>query len=468
MSTNQRPMFNVFRKVNFDDSIEKIEWRTYYPYTRSFRNNDIIEIVINQSTTEQLSTKNEILRVNSMIDIRSAISCEGVSIKGNPRNLNPRFIRGIRNITLYCFGVCGFWALQSTLFDATYDSQLLVSGKIIKTGDGDVSFVNNAPAFMFSSVKYILGGGSKEMELVQDPGIVSTVRGYLCYTSEDSKHLAISGWNFPNSPKLNPDGTFTFLIPLRHFFNIFNDYRTVICGMQTFTFTRANNDANCFIVKEKTPTSNTTVKMDIQNVELKIKRIYPESGIKEKLLEGVAANNSIIMPYRQWDVQVKTLAAGAISDAWAVKTTSHVESPRYVIKNWINLKKDPTYFNHINITNIKLSLNAERFPTERMRLNFDNNDYNEAHFRYTEFQSSYLNCSEKRTILDYDVFKERTLFVIDCSRRDENERPSTVDVRLEIEAAQGFPENTRAYCIIIHDCIMEYLPLDNIVNNLKA
>ncbi|KAJ8917913.1 hypothetical protein NQ315_002606 [Exocentrus adspersus] len=243
MSTNQRPMFNVFRKVNFDDSIEKIEWRTYYPYTRSFRNNDIIEIVIN----------------------------------------------------------------QSTLFDATYDSQLLVSGKIIKTGDGDVSFVNNAPAFMFSSVKYVLGGGSKKMELVQDPGIVSTVRGYLCYTSEDSKHLAISGWNFPNSLKLNPDGTFTFLIPLRHFFNIFNDYRT------TFKFTRANNDANCFIVKEKTPTSNTTVKMDIQNVELKIKRIYPESGIKEKLLEGDAANNSIIMPYRYWDVQVKTLAAGAIS-----------------------------------------------------------------------------------------------------------------------------------------------------------
>ncbi|KAJ8914250.1 hypothetical protein NQ315_003615 [Exocentrus adspersus] len=134
-----------------------------------------------------------------------------------------------------------------------------------------------------------------------------------------------------------------------------------------------------------------------------------------------------------------------------------------MVKNLLIIKKkDPTYFDHINITNIKLSLNAESFPTERMRLNFDNNDYNEAYFRYTEFQSSYLNCSEKRPILDYDIFKEH------CSRRDENERPSTVDVRLEIEAAQGFPENIRAYCIIMHDCIMEYLPLDNIVNNLKA
>ncbi|KAJ8912556.1 hypothetical protein NQ315_006628 [Exocentrus adspersus] len=215
--------------------------------------------------------------------------------------------------------------------------------------------------------------------------------------------------------------------------------------MQTFTFTRANNDANCFTVKEKTPTSNTIVKMDIQNVELKIKRIYPESGIKEKLLEAVAANNSIIMPYRQWDVQVKTFGYRRYIRCVGVEKLDK--------KN----KKNPTYFDHINITNIKLSLNAESFPTERMRLNFDNNDYNEAHFRYTEFQSSYLNCSEKHPILDYD-----------CSRRDENERPSTVDVRLEIEAAQGFPENTRAYCIIIHDCIMEYLPLDNIVNNLKA
>ncbi|KAJ8912761.1 hypothetical protein NQ315_016718 [Exocentrus adspersus] len=222
---------------------------------------------------------------------------------------------------------------------------------------------------------------------------------------------------------------------------------------------------------DETPTN--LIYLPIINKKDKIKRIYPERAIKEKLLEGVAANNSIIMPYRQWDVQVKTLAAGAISDAWAVKTTSHVESPRYVIvcfqvEKLDKLKKDPTYFDHINITNIKLSLNAESFPTERMRLNFDNNDYNEAHFRYTEFQSSYLNCSEKRPILDYDVFKERTLFVIDCSRRDENETSSTVDVRLEIEAAQGFPENTRAYCIIIHDCIMEYLPLDNIVNNLKT
>ncbi|KAJ8915425.1 hypothetical protein NQ315_003186 [Exocentrus adspersus] len=269
MSTNRRPMFNVFRKVKFDDSIEKIEWRTYYPYTRSFRNNDVIEIVIN----------------------------------------------------------------QSTLFDATYDSQLLMSGKITKTGDGDVSFVNNAAAFMFSSVKYVLGGGSKEMELVQDTGIVSTVRSYLCYTPEDSNHLAISGWNFPNSSKLNPDVTFSFLIPLKHFFNIFNDYRTVKCGMQTFTFTRANNDANCFPSKKRRP--------------------------------------PVIL-------------------------------------------------------------------------------------------------REKRPLLDYNVLKERTLFVIDCSRRDENERPSTVDVRLEIEAAQGFPENTKAYCIIIHDCIMEYLRLDNIVNNLKA
>ncbi|KAJ8912962.1 hypothetical protein NQ315_000018 [Exocentrus adspersus] len=41
--------FYIFRTPRMDESIEKVEWRTYYPYVKSFRNNDTIEITINQS-----------------------------------------------------------------------------------------------------------------------------------------------------------------------------------------------------------------------------------------------------------------------------------------------------------------------------------------------------------------------------------------------------------------------------------
>ncbi|KAJ8912313.1 hypothetical protein NQ315_014595 [Exocentrus adspersus] len=403
--------FDIFRTPRMDESIEKVEWRTYYPYVKSFRNNDTIEITIN----------------------------------------------------------------QSDVFEAMYDGLLLISGKVKKNGGGTVSFVNNAGAFMFSAISYEVN--VKEIESVRDPGLVSTVRGYMCYTEEDSKHLVVAGWNYPNAPLLDSnEGYFNFLIPLKHLFNIFNDYRVVTCGKQTIRLTRSNNDNNCLLVTEKTTgstTTTTTASIDIENVELKIKRIYPNNDIRLKLLKAIRADTPIVIPYRQWELHMKpSLPQGSTHDVWPIKTTSVMESPRYVIvcfqtDKQDKLTADPTYFDNVNITNIRLTLNGESFPNERMRLNFEKNDYAEAHYRYTEFFPSYMSRMQKRFLLDFKAFKARTLFVIDCSRRDESMKPSTVDVRLDIEASEGFPANTRAYCILVHDSIMEHLPLSEIVKNLS-
>jgi hypothetical protein len=49
-----RHVFNIFQKPQFDETIQKIESRSYYPYVKSFNNNDAIEITINQSDSWQL------------------------------------------------------------------------------------------------------------------------------------------------------------------------------------------------------------------------------------------------------------------------------------------------------------------------------------------------------------------------------------------------------------------------------
>nr|XP_023027928.1 uncharacterized protein LOC111515966 [Leptinotarsa decemlineata] len=169
-------VFNIFRKPQNDESIQKVEWRTYYPYVKSFRNNDVIEININQSDA----------------------------------------------------------------YDALYDSLLFISGKVERTkGDGHVTFVNNAGGFMFQSATYELNG--KELEAVREVGIVSTVRGFLTYTDEDIKHLAISGWTYPKSFGIiqTTSLTFNILIPIKRFLNIFNDYQSVSYGKHTIRLVRA-------------------------------------------------------------------------------------------------------------------------------------------------------------------------------------------------------------------------------------
>ncbi|CAG9825814.1 unnamed protein product [Phaedon cochleariae] len=263
-------------------------------------------------------------------------------------------------------------------------------------------------------------------------------------------------------------------IPLKHLLNIFNDYECVSYGKHSIRLVRAGNDNNCFKITETavgTAVVPTKVQLEIENVELKVKRLFPNDQIKLQLLKAIKADTPILIPFRKWELHMlPSLTTGATNEIWAVKTSSFLESPRYVIvcfqtdHDLTKVNTDPTIFNHANITNITLTLNGESYPKEKMQLAFDKGAFPQAYFNYTQFGYSYKNTSLHTPLLGYPEFaNKQPLFVIDCSRRDESVKSSTVDVKLEIEASQGFPANTRAYCIIVHDNIIEHLPLSEII-----
>ncbi|XP_011635287.1 neurofilament heavy polypeptide-like [Pogonomyrmex barbatus] len=52
--------------------------------------------------------------------------------------------------------------------------------------------------------------------------------------------------------------------------------------------------------------------------------------------------------------------------------------------------------------------------------------------------------------------------IIDCSRQNESVKNATVDVRLEFETKENVPMNTTAYCLIVHDRMVQYNPLTNV------
>lgn len=400
-------VFNIFEKPSFDDSIRRVEERTYYPYVKSFGNSDNVEICVNQTDS---------------------------------------------------------WFLMS-------ESSISIKGKleITSTADGAaaVTLAPNAPAFFFDSITYEQCG--KEMETVRDPGRVSTMRGYLCYETSYSKDLYTAGWNYPGKPTVSAsDNSFHFIIPLKHLFGIFNDYTKVTCGKQILRMVRARSDNDCLQI----PDGKSTAKIVINSIELKVIHIFPNDDIKLKLLQAVKRDAPIIVPFMKWELhELPALKAGATREIWAVKTTSSVESPRFVIVGFqtdrnANPKNDPTAFDHINISNIRLTLNSEYWPNERMDLDFATSDFMQAFKNYTAFYQSYSG-EARPSLLDYVAFKTHTLFVIDCSRREESIKSSTVDIKVDIEAKVGFPDKTKAFCLIIHDCVMEYLPLSEIVRSLS-
>ncbi|KYN00582.1 hypothetical protein ALC62_08641 [Cyphomyrmex costatus] len=58
------------------------------------------------------------------------------------------------------------------------------------------------------------------------------------------------------------------------------------------------------------------------------------------------------------------------------------------------------------------------------------------------------------------------MVIIDCSRQNESIKSGTVDVRLEFEFKEKVPANTTAYCLIIHDRVIEYSPMSTVVRKI--
>jgi hypothetical protein len=349
-----------------------------------------------------------------------------------------------------------------------YDAALSIKGHLKKkSGTGAVDLVNNnAGGFLFDSITYELNG--IEIEHVKDPGIVSLVRGYLCYNENETKHLNIAGWSYPEVPSIHVEGKFYMRIPLRHFFGLFNDYKTAICGKHTIRLIRARNDDNCMLIDK----DDTKGEISIDSIELKVQHITPNDALKIDLLKSIRSDQPILIPFRQWVIhELPALHDGSTKEVWGVKTTSTIDCPRYVIiafqtKRIDNALADNTKFDHIDTSDVRLFLNGEYYPYERMSLNFEKSDFVEAYHSYSEFYPSFMGVNEKHPLLTYSAFKDRALFVIDCSRRDDTLKSSAIDVKVEIDARKGFPAKTKAYCIIVHDCIMEYLPLSEIVRKM--
>ncbi|XP_067212221.1 uncharacterized protein [Linepithema humile] len=123
---------------------------------------------------------------------------------------------------------------------------------------------------------------------------------------------------------------------------------------------------------------------------------------------------------------------------------------------------------HVSLSEVnKLSLlrTLENFyPYDDMNLDFDRNRYAILYNMYARFRKAYYGFDN--TYLDIDDFLKAVVVVIDCSRQNDSVKSATVDVRIEFDCKENIPTNTTAYCLIIHDRMVEYNPLNNIVRRL--
>lgn len=352
------------------------------------------------------------------------------------------------------------------LYTLPCESFLYVEGKlrVRKVDEGArVVLGNNCVAFMFDELRYELDG--VEIDRNRNVGITSTIKNYVSLTTEKGKILENAAWNMSHNAA---EAYFNFCVPLNILLGFCEDYkRVVINARHELILIRSRNDNNCIF-------GHASAEADIElfKIQWRMPHVILSEVNKLSLLRALESGRYLNMSFRSWDLYEFPLLHNTTKHSWTVKAASQLEKPRYVIfalqtgrKNAVS--KDITTFDDCKLTNVKLYLNSEFYPYDDLNLDFDKNRFALLFDMYSRFRKSYYGCDNDDVLLNISKFLHcGPLAVIDCSRQNESVKNSTVDVRLEFECKEDIPANTTAYCLILHDRVVEYCPLTNVVRKI--
>lgn len=325
-------------------------------------------------------------------------------------------------------------------------------------------------AHMFSEMRYELNGF--EIDRCKSPAITSLLKTSVACKEED--HLM---WNLFN---LNAGDTFTvgtiyMLLPLRFIFGFCDDFKKIVLNSKhELILVRHRSNLNMYTETVPEGEQLLDLQFTVNKIVWKVPHIELSDEAKLTMLRTLSRNETLPIAFRSWDLYELPLVPQTTRHTWAVKTTNKVNKPRYVIVAFQTDRNNhagdvnASVFDNCNVSNMKLYLNNERFPYDDLNLNFTLHNYHELYVMLTKIQQSYYNgtggTNPHAETLTFAELRNNTIFAFDCTRTNETIKPGMVDVRIEIESRANIPANTSAYCLIIHDNLIQYSPFTGLVH----
>ena len=385
-------------------------------------------------------------------------------------------------------------------------SFLLVEGELIKDAGGryaqndEVALINNGIMYLFSDVRYHLT--SHEIEVLQNPGHATTMLGMLKFPDDFSKSQglnqvwikdtslgeAIADINDPNYNEgftlrrnyiINmPEGyankgKFNFKIPLKHFFGFCEDYRKVLYGMQQrLTLTRTSD--NNAILKRNAAGGNVAAdngKVNLTKISWFMPHVIPSDEYRLQLDKIIEKKEKIPVGYRMLQCDSSPVPPGIGHFTWRLGVKSSPDIPRFIIVGFQTNKNNtqttnPAIFDHCNVRNIYITLNAKRYPDTDYENEFTINKFSRIYADAALFRKKFYNMDElvsNHNINPVDYKNLYPLFVFDVTKQSEKLKTSVSDIHIKASFnpdAGGNPNppaNTMAYAVIISDRLFHFV-----------
>ena len=354
------------------------------------------------------------------------------------------------------------------------------------------TLINNGIMYLFSDVRYHLA--SHEIEVLQNPGHASTMLGMLKYPDDFNKSQGLNQLWVPDVSiddnnvaektnnkgfkkrfeyivsKVNPKGTFSFKIPLKHFLGFCEDYKKIIYGMQQrLTLTRTGNNDAIFRTA-----AVDECNINIEKIRWFMPHVIPSDAYRLQLNKIIERKEKIPVGYRMLQCDNAPVPPENRTFTWRLGVKSSPDIPRFIIVGFQTNKlndqtKNPAIFDHCEVRNIYVTLNAKRNPDTDYENSFVANHYSRIYGDAATFRKKFYNMDELISNpginpTDYkDLFP---LFVFDVTKQSEKLKTSVSDIHIKASFNENTPNNTIAYAVIISDRLFHFVSDGSKITNI--
>ena len=378
------------------------------------------------------------------------------------------------------------------------DGQLLLGANGRYVNDDHVALINNGIMYLFSDVRYHLA--SHEIEVLQNPGHATTMLGLLKYPDDFTKSQGLNQVWAPDTNegtsvdgnqgfKLRRDyiinmvegadnkGKFNFKIPLKHFLGFCEDYKKILYGMQQrLTLTRTGD--NNAIFKGQNAANNAALAdgtIKINKISWFMPHIIPSDAYRLQLDKIIEKKEKIPVGYRMLQCDNLPVPPGVGTFTWRLGVKSSPDIPRFIIVGFQTEKhndqtKNPAIFDHCEVRNIYVTLNAKRYPDTDYENDFTVNKFSRIYGDAALFRKKFYNMDElisNSTINPVNYNKLYPLFVFDVTKQSEKLKTSVSDIHIKASFNGDNPQaDTIAYAVIISDRLFHFVSDGSKITNI--
>ena len=387
------------------------------------------------------------------------------------------------------------------IFTHPSESYLIIKGRLLKA-DGTayahanrVTLANNGIMYLFKRIRYELSG--QDIENITNLGQATTMLGLLKYPDDFSKSKGLNYLWYKDTKNttvldpaddnynagfkirhdyifgkvdgdVNPIGSFSFRIPLKHIFGFCEDYDKVVYGLKhTLTLTRDNNNTAIHKFNDDDGAGNDRLALGqviLSDITWFMPHVIPADEDKMKLYKIIERKEKIPVGYRMIQCDSAILPHNSTDFSWRLAVKSSPEVPRFIIigfqRNGYNQQTtNPSVFTGANVSNMYVMLNSTRYPAADYNINFLENQFSRVYGDVANFRSKFFNMDElisNPNINPSDYKDLYTLFLFDVSKQSEKLKYSTTDIQVKMVFRTPIPVGVQVYGVIISDRLINF------------